>query len=68
MYKDRDRELHLATQIVMFFLSVLVVLLRPEWVSPGLLAELQFSTVPFSTCFLQMARIVFGAGGLVPGN
>ena len=50
------------------FWSVLVVLLRPELVSPGLLAELQLSTVPFSTCFLQMARIVFGAGGLVPGS
>ena len=48
--------------------SRLVGEVRPEWVSPGLLAELQFSTVPFSTCLLKMAQIVFGAGGLVPGN
>ena len=40
----------------------------PCLVRPGLVAELQLRTVPFSNCLAKILRIVDVAGSLIPGN
>ena len=50
------------------FWIVLDVRLLPELVRPGLVAELQLRTVPFSNCLAKILRIVDVAGSLIPGN
>ena len=50
------------------FWIVLDVRLLPELVRPGLVAELQLRTVPFSNCLPKILRIVDVAGSLIPGN
>ena len=46
--------------------EVLTPFLRPEWDSPGLMALLQFKTVPFVFCFLSNFRSVDLAGASAP--